>query len=185
MKPLHMQCNSLVVRTRARESFPSSVSCFRSRTSTMSLNPTDYVKQFSGLARIRVTENREESSTIEMSVTQRGLGFHSFDETKWSLTFIPPRSIALQSSDSFFLYAKIWITYLPSGTTHTPTHKSTPQKSRRSYFFLNEMAGLVGVLFLLPIAGSTKTKYWGCAPTLFQRDLEFSMSTTEIVNSAC
>jgi hypothetical protein len=24
------------------------------------LNPTDYVKQFSGLARIRVTENREE-----------------------------------------------------------------------------------------------------------------------------
>ncbi|KAL0291879.1 UNVERIFIED_CONTAM: hypothetical protein Scaly_2615700 [Sesamum calycinum] len=72
-----------------------------------SLNPTDYVKQFSGLARIRVTENREERkrAPIEMSVTRRGLGFHSFDETKWSLTFIPPRSIALKSSDSFFLYA--------------------------------------------------------------------------------
>ena len=63
---------------------------FSLQTSTMSLNPTDYVKQFSGLARIRVTENREESSTIEMSVTLRGLGFHSLDETKWSLTFILP-----------------------------------------------------------------------------------------------
>lgn len=41
----------------------------------------DYVKQLSGLARIRVTENWEESSTIEMSATRRGLGFHSFDET--------------------------------------------------------------------------------------------------------
>ncbi|KAL0315088.1 UNVERIFIED_CONTAM: hypothetical protein Scaly_2890400 [Sesamum calycinum] len=108
-----------------------------------SLNPTDYVKQFSGLARIRVTENREERKRalpIEMSVTRRGLGFHSFDETKWSLTFIPPRSIALKSSDSFFLYA----TQKGESPTrllaqHTHTHKSTPQKSRRSY--LNEMAG--------------------------------------------
>ncbi|KAL0293562.1 UNVERIFIED_CONTAM: hypothetical protein Scaly_3139800 [Sesamum calycinum] len=72
-----------------------------------SLNPTDYVKQFSGLARIRVTEigKKGRELSIEMSVTRRGLGFHSFDETKWSLTFIPPRSIALKSSDSFFLYA--------------------------------------------------------------------------------
>ena len=108
MKPLHMQCNSLVVRTRARESFPSSVSCFRSRRSSHEPEP-DGLRQ----AVLWISKNscywesgrKEESSPIEMSVTRRGLGFHSFDETKWSLTFIPPRSIALKSSDSFFLYA--------------------------------------------------------------------------------
>ena len=39
MKALHMQCNSFVVRTRARESFPSSVSCFRSRRSSHEPEP--------------------------------------------------------------------------------------------------------------------------------------------------
>lgn len=58
-----MQYNSFVVRTRARESFLSSVSCFRSRRLKMRACEPDGLRQaviWIGLARIRITENREE-----------------------------------------------------------------------------------------------------------------------------